>query len=625
LSHLGIARETQWIAGAELALPTFDLDEEGAPAASRARVEIEDAEGCPRYFGRLIDGLAVGVSPAWLQTRLVSLGQRPVNDVVDVTNFVMLELGQPLHPFDWERIAGGRIVVRRARENERFVTLDGRERVLDPEVTMICDAERSVAVGGVMGGLDSEVSAGTTSVFLESAHFDPARIARAVRRLNLPSEASTRFARGVDPELPGTALERAAALIAEVCGGRVAPGRVGDDHRGRVERPRIDLRLGRYTALIGEATTARDARRALETLGFGVGAGEEALPVAVPSWRFDVAREADLIEEVARLEGYASVRARPLPAPPVAPPVEPRQRRIARLSRAARAAGFDECTTPSFVVEDALGPTSNLDNLVEIRNPISKSDRFLRPFIVTNLARVVGYNLKRGSARAKLFEIGHAFESRDGAVIERECLGLAAAGPRFPLDWSQPDPPEYDFFDLKGDLEDLLASTAGIEPLFVEGSRRWLHPGRQAGIVGASGEALGFCGEVHPEVAAGWGVERRLFVAEIDVGEIPDEGAETRVAAWSREPGVERDLALVVPAGDRAADILAFVMAIGVEHLDRARVFDRYSGPQLPDGHYSLGLRLAFSADRTLTDEEVDAEMKRLLELLREERGYEIR
>ncbi|HEY7470861.1 MAG TPA: phenylalanine--tRNA ligase subunit beta [Gemmatimonadota bacterium] len=626
LSHLGIAREVQWIAGAELTLPTFDLEEGGDPAESRASVVIEDAEGCPRYFGRLIEGLAVGVSPAWLQTRLVSVGQRPVSDVVDVSNFVMLELGQPLHPFDWERLAGGRIVVRRARANERFVTLDGRERILDEEITMICDGEGPVAVGGVMGGLESEVTGKTTRVFLESAHFDPARIARAVRRLNLPSEASTRFARGVDPGLPETALDRAAALIAEVCGGRVAPGRVGDDRGSRVERPRIDLRLGRYATLIGRPTTAPDARKALETLGFDVGNGSvETLRVGVPTWRFDVTREADLIEEVARLEGYASVPATPLPAPPVAPALEPRQRRITRLSRAARASGFDECHTPSFVAEGVLGPGSAIDKLVEIRNPISKSDRFLRPFVVTNLARAVGHNLKRGAARAKLFEIGHGFESRDGVVIERECLGLAAAGARFPLDWSQPDPPDYDFFDLKGDLEDVLASTAGIEPRFIEGSRHWLHPGRQAAIVGTDGDVLGFCGEVHPDVAASWGVERRLFVAEIEIAALPDPGGEARVSAWSREPAVERDLALVVPAGDRAEDILSVVMKSGLEHLARARIFDRYSGPQLPDGHYSLGLRLTFAAERTLTDEEVESEMKRLLDLLREERGYEIR
>jgi phenylalanyl-tRNA synthetase beta chain len=628
LSHLGIAREMQWIVGLDLALPEIRLEESGEPAARRASVEIEDAEGCPRYFGRLIDGVAVGTSPAWLQTRLVSVGMRPVSDVVDITNFVMLELGQPLHPFDWERLAGGRIVVRSAEDGERFTTLDGRERTLDRDITMICDAEGPVAVGGVMGGLESEVSERTTTVFLESAHFAPGRIARTVRRLGLPSDASTRFARGVDPDLPETALDRAAAMIAEVTGGCVAPGRVGDDRRGATDRPRIELRLPRYEALIGIPVSKEEARRALETLGFDVttGEGERApLWVAVPSRRFDVTREADLIEEVARLQGYEVLPAVPLPAPPVAPAVEPRQRLLARLSDAARAAGFDEACTPSFVGEDAPGPGSALDNLVEIRNPISKADRFLRPFVVTNLARAVGYNLSRGAARAKLFEIGHAFRLRSGEVEEVERLALAAAGDRFPLDWSQPNAPEYDFFDLKGDLEDLLAAAVGITPVFSTGGRPWLHPGRQAELEGPDGAALGFCGEVHPDVAASWQIDGRLYVAEFDLSVLSAPARDAGVQTWSREPAVERDLALVVPEGDLAAQILATVSEAGLGHLSGVRVFDRYAGPQLPAGHYSLGLRLTFEADRTLTDAEVDGEVKRLLDLLRKERGYDIR
>ena len=626
LSHLGIARELQWIVGADLSLPAIELEERGERASGRASVEIEDEEGCPRYFGRLIDRVVVGSSPAWLQTRLVAVGQRPVSDVVDVTNHVMLELGQPLHPFDFERIEGGRIVVRRAKEGERFVTLDGRERALDRDITMICDAEKPVAVGGVMGGLESEVGPGTTTVFLESAHFDPARISRAVRRLGLPSEASTRFARGVDPELPELALDRAAAMIAAVTGGTVAPGRVGDDRRPETARPRIDLRSARYEALIGVPVAPGKARAALEALGFGVeDAGETALTISVPSWRFDVGREADVIEEVARLEGYEIVPAIPLPAPPVAPPVEPRTHFLERLSEAARAAGFDEATTPSFVGEGVLGAASPIDKLVEIRNPISKADRFLRPLIATNLARAIDHNRRRGAERVKLFEIGRAFSVEGGEVVETERIAIAAAGLRFPAHWSRPDPEEYDFWDLKGDVEDVLAMAAGLSPRFRPGTRPWLHPGRQAELEGPDGESVGVCGEVHPAIAEAWGLEGRLFVGELDLSAMTALADDVRVEEWSREPAVERDLALVVPVGDDAAGILAAVLDAGLEDLARVRVFDRYAGPQLPAGHYSLGLRLTFEADRTLTDEEVDGQVKRLLDRLREERNYEIR
>jgi phenylalanyl-tRNA synthetase beta chain len=344
----------------------------------------------------------------------------------------------------------------------------------------------------------------------------------------------------------------------------------------------------------------------------------------VPSWRFDVSREADVIEEVARLEGYDAVAPVPLPAPPVAPARGFRQRAIARLSEACRGAGFDEACTPSFVAEDVLGAGTPIDNLVEIRNPISKSDRFLRPFLIPNLAGAVGYNLKRGVQRAKLFEIGHAFARVAGEVEETERLALAAAGARSPLDWSEARQPEYDFWDLKGDLEDVLAA-AGIEARFSKGSRSWLHPGRQAEIESEDGAALGFCGEIHPVVAEAWGTEQRLFVAELELEALPGPDPEMRIEAWSREPAVERDIALVVPASDLAVDILAAVRDSGIDHLGSVRVFDRYAGPQLPAGHYSLGLRLTFEADRTLTDEEVDGEMTRLLERLRKERGYEIR
>jgi phenylalanyl-tRNA synthetase beta chain len=249
----------------------------------------------------------------------------------------------------------------------------------------------------------------------------------------------------------------------------------------------------------------------------------------------------------------------------------------------------------------------------------------LRPYIVPNLAGAAAYNLKRGAPRAKLFEIGHVFGRQGEEVRESERLAVVAAGARFPLDWTRTSPEEYDFWDLKGDVEDLLATAVGIAPGFAPGERPWLHPGRQAEIERSGGVRIGFCGEVHPQVAAAWGIERRMLVAEIDLEPLLDPAGELRVETWSREPMVERDIALVVPEAHAAEDVLAAVRGVGLEHLARVRVFDRYAGPQLAAGHYSLGLRLTFGAERTLTDEEVDGEMKRLLEALRAERGYGIR
>jgi len=571
------------------------------------------------YLGRVIEGVTVAPSPGWIQARLAGLGMRPVNNVVDVTNLVLLEIGQPLHPFDHERLAGGRIVVRRAKLGERFVTLDGKERELDPAMTMIADAERPVAVGGVMGGLDSEVADSTRTVFLESAHFDPGSVARTARKLGIASEASVRFSRGVDPALPAVALDRAAALIAELAGGRVAPGRVGME--GRQEPRYVALRFPRADALIGVQVPPGEARRALETIGFSITAGAaDTMAASVPSWRFDVAREADLIEEIARLRGYDAIPLAPLPASAVAPAPTERERLEDRAAQGARAAGFDEARTPSFVADDVLGAGLPLDSLVEIRNPISKADRFLRPFVFATLGRSVAYNIARGAGRVKLFELGHAFRSGE----EHRAIALAAAGGRFPLHWSSVDAPAYDFFDLKGDVEDTVERITGSKPAFAPSALPFLHPGRQADIVGSAGERIGLCGELHPRLAETWGMDGPLFVAEWDLGAMgPPPAIES--GDVPRAPSVERDLALVVPEGTASATVLEAIRSVGVAHLAGMEVFDRYHGPQVEGGHYSLGVRLTFQADRTLVDEEVDGEIGRLVKRLSEDHGYRLR
>jgi phenylalanyl-tRNA synthetase beta chain len=619
LSHIGVARETQWHAGAEARLPDRQLDEDGPPAD--VQVVLDDHEGCPVYYGRLIRGVAVGPSPAWLQVRLLALGARPVNNVVDATNYTMLECGQPLHPFDAARLAGRRVVVRRPRSGEQIVTLDGRTRSLDPETTLIADGERAVAVGGVMGGLDSEVGAGTGEVFLEAAWFEPARVGRTARDLGLRTDAATRFSRGVDPGITAPALDRAVALIVALAGGRAAEGRVGEGSAPS-GRPRIELRAKRLETIVGRPIAEDDARRALESLGFPVQeGGEGTLVVGVPSWRFDVQREIDLIEEVARTTGYDRVPAVRLPAPAVATLPTPAERAVARLRAALSGAGYDEARTPTFVGEAVLAHGYEVDNLVEIRNPISKAERFLRPFVLATLAGAVVHNLNRGASRVRLFEIGHAFRPRrGGGVDENRWLSLAATGPSRPVDWSRPVEP-IDFFDVKGTVEELL-SLAGVDGVaFVPTERAFLHPGRQAGLrIGA--REIGFLGEIHPRVAEGWGVEERLVVAEVELEVLTEERPPVRLRPVPREPAVERDLALVVPGQHASERAVQAVREAGVEDLVRIEVFDRYRGPQVPDGYVSLGLRLTFQAERTLTVEAIDERMDRLVEILQNELGY---
>ena len=626
LSHLGVAREAGWIVGSSPELPEAGLQECDARAGDRIGVRVEDPAGCPLYLGRLIEGIEVGPSPGWLQARLTALGMRPVNNVVDATNWTMLELGQPLHPFDLDRLAGGRVVVRAAEEGESFVTLDGHERVLGPRMTLICDAEEPIALGGVMGGLESEVTGGTTNVFLESAWFDPDRVARTSRELGLVSEASTRFARGVDPGGVERALDRAAALIARLAGGTVAAGRVEDAPGSLPERARVGLRSGRLADVVGREFDAGEAAGPLEAIGFEVEPEEEGLSAVAPGWRFDVSREADLIEEVARLTGYDAIPLEPLPAPPVAPSRRATERGLARVSRAARGAGFDEARTLSFVSSGVLGEASPVDKLIEIKNPISKAQGFLRPYVFPTLAEAVVHNLRRGADRVKLFEVGHAFRAGpEGTVEERRAVALAAAGEREPLHWSRTDPPEYDLYDLLGDVEEIVAESTGEDPTFASGEREYLHPGRQAEVVGRARGTIGFCGELHPGIADRWDVDARLLVAELDFAMLAAPLDPVSFEPFPREPAVERDLALVVPDDVRAREVVDAVRAAGLENLETVEVFDRYRGPQLPDDRYSLGLRLTFQAGRTLTDEDVDAPLEKMVESLERDRGWTLR
>ncbi|HKY60900.1 MAG TPA: phenylalanine--tRNA ligase subunit beta [Gemmatimonadota bacterium] len=621
LSHLGVAREAQWQAGAHARLPARELDE-GGPEAD-VQVVLDDREGCPIYFGRLIRQVAVGPSPAWLQVRLLALGARPVNNVVDATNYTMLECGQPLHPFDAGRLAGRRILVRRPRAGEEIVTLDGRTRSLDAATTVIADGERAVAVGGVMGGLDSEVGAGTTEVFLEAAWFEPARVGRTARGLGLRTDAATRFSRGVDPGVTAPALDRAASLIVALAGGRVARGRVGQgpDSMGR---PRIELRAHRLETVIGRPIAEDDARRALESLGFEVRDGGEGVLVAeVPSWRFDVQREIDLIEEVARTTGYDRVPAVRLSAAS-APLTTPAERAIAGFRAALSGAGYDEARTPTFVGEAVLGGGYGVDNLVEIRNPISKAERFLRPFVFASLAGAVVHNLNRGASSVRLFEIGHAFRPRrGGGVDESRRVSLAASGPSRPVDWSRPVEP-VDFFDVKGTVEDLLLLAAVEDASFVPTTRVFLHPGRQAGVRIGAHEA-GLVGEIHPRVAEEWGVEGRIVVAEMDLEILARERQPVQLRGVPREPAVERDLALIVPEDHSSDRVVRAVREAGIEDLVRIQVFDRYRGRQIPAGHVSLGLRLTFQAERTLTVETIEGRIGTLVEVLDREHGYRLR
>jgi phenylalanyl-tRNA synthetase beta chain len=665
-SHVGVARELAAGAGGELRLPEPETltrpaaagGEEGvavSDAQAGVRILLEDVEGCPLYTGRVIEGVRAGPSPLAVRQRLWMLGVRPVLDVVDATNWVLLELGTPTHAFDLSRIAGRQVRVRRASPGETLVTLDGRERRLDPEITVIADAGRAIAVGGVMGGSDTEVSETASEVLLEAAFFDPDRIRRASARLELRTEASHRFARGVDRTAVPRGLRRATELVLAWAGGRTRGPALA---AGTPEAPRrvVSLRPARAAALTGLDVDAARVRAALAETGLEAEpASGASLDVRVPPHRYDLAREEDLVEEVARRIGYERV-----PAPALGARDEPlprgRAAAVATLAARLRGAGLDEAYTTTFFDPAPFGPGFFPGRLLEQANPLAQDARHLRPTLVATLASAARHNLRRGVAGVAFFEVGHVFEAaptpasagdggdgatpgaaaeaarrEDGApgaaggglprlpgVRERRAVAALLAGSPFGGHWSEGGKPRpADFWDVKGVVDLVLRARAAS---FHASERPWLHPGQQA-EVREDGVPLGFVGRLHPRVERALDLDVPTFVAELDLDAIlAAPASRARASSPSSFPRVERDVALVAPADRPAAELLERIRAARLPALGEVRIFDVYRGAQVPEGMRSLAFRLVFqSADRTLTEAEVDGALEALLsELARE-------
>jgi phenylalanyl-tRNA synthetase beta chain len=635
LSVVGVAREVAALTGAALRLPQPNLSEAGEPVAGQTSVTIEAPELCRRYAARIVRGVRIGPSPRWLQQRLQALGVRALNNVVDVTNYVLMELGHPLHAFDLQRLGDQRIVVRRAAAGERFTTLDGQERVLDADTLMICDGHGPVAVAGIMGGLNSEVEDTTRDVLLESAYFDPANIRRSSKALGLSTEASYRFERGTDIEGLIRALDRAAGLIAELAGGTVAEG-IWDAYPAPVPRRRVDCRPARVSAVLG-VELSRDAIVGhLISLGLALVAetGSE-LTFEVPSHRVDLEREIDLIEEVARLHGYDEI-------PVTLPKVEMRagERPASRITAdhardALVAAGMAEAVSLSFIdpAEDerlGLGEGDALRRKVTIRNPLNSETSVLRSTLLPGLLRAAGLNARRQTGAVRLFEVGRTFHPVAGQDLPREVqrVGAVLSGERYPLGWLA-DTQGVDFFDAKGIVEGFLA-TLGVDGVAWEAAtdRPWLHPGRGARVV-LDGAELGWCGQLHPDRVEAYQVPEQTLVFELDLDRLQRAGHRTGAfPGLDRYPAVARDLAVVL---DRSVPVQQVMDAVsdhaGSEPLLRsATLFDAYEGERLAADKVSLAVRIVYrSEDRTLTEEEVQEAEAGLLAHLEQHLGARLR
>ncbi len=645
-SHLGVARDVSALTDILCARPEVELPDEDGEISERLSIQIEDPEGCARYVGMLVRGVRVQESPTWLKQRLTAVGLRPRNNIVDVTNFVMYECGQPLHAFDFDRIAGGRIVVRTSRANESFTTLDSKSRALAEGTLLICDAEQPVAIAGVMGGENSEVTDETVNVLIESAYFDPSMVRKSARALGLATDASYRFERGVDTEVQLWAAARAAEMIAKLSGGEVVRGAV--DARPRpIARAQVRLRLARVSELLGIAITQEEVERILTALGFEIeaddalermaermmegrpadGPSEPALLLTVPSFRPDITREVDVIEEIARIYGYDRIAEKPRSALPNRTPSRDEAGALrSRLRGLLSASGYREIYTNSMLRRDVaatfareeLGGSAS-GEAVETLNPISSEMAALRPSLLPGALSVAAYNASHGQRALNFFELGHVFRRSDKKThlvpgyAEHEALILLSSGPREAVSWQQAST-DADFFSLKGTVQALL-NALHLDGCTWEANAPATPVSDYYASLSCGGVALGSLGRVAEEQVAALGLKDAVFFAELNFDSLlalaRSQGVR-QYQAISRFPVVERDLALVVAQDVTAGAIIDLIKREGAPLVQQVDVFDLYEGKGVPEGKKSIAFSLRLGADRTLQDAETDAVVERV-------------
>lgn len=622
LSVYGLAREASAAFGVTLAAAPGSGPVETAPGGS-VPVSIDD-RGCGRYALAVAD-VTPGASPAWLADRLSAAGVRAISNLVDVTNYVMLEMGQPMHAFDAAKLAGPEIRVRRGRARETLVTLDGQARPLDPDVLVIADRDRAVALAGIMGGEASEVSAGTTRIAIESAWFDPILVRTSSRRLGLKTEASARFERGADAEAPVRGLVRALALLEQIGAGRQA-GPIVDVCPQAPDACMVALRRDRIARLLGDRVPDADVVRLLSALGFRLEPTPDGWRVEVPSFRVDVRREADLIEEVGRHWGFDRIPATfpALRAMPRASSAGVEMGR--RLRRTLTGAGLQEAATFTFLEEVAATPFAPPDGLVSIANPLSEKFAVLRPSLLPGLLGAVAYNRRREQGTVRLFEVGATFSPRG----EAPRAGWLLAGPGL-THWSV-HPASADVYDAMG-VADLVADAFGAALDAAQAADRpWFVPGRAAALTtpGPDGPVrVGTVGQLRPDLTAGRGLASGELIVggEIDLAPLARlRPADLRITALPRHPSIVRDLSIVVDERLPAADVRGTIRTHAPATLASVREFDRYQGQGVPGGRVSLSLRLTFrAAERTLTDHEVQRAVDAIVAALRAAHGAELR
>ncbi|WP_026369173.1 phenylalanine--tRNA ligase subunit beta [Kallotenue papyrolyticum] len=632
LSIIGVAREVAALLGQPLRLPEPHVVAEGPPIAGRAQVSVENAEDCPRFAVGLIEGVTVGPSPFWMQHRLRLAGMRPISNIVDVSNYVMLEWGQPTHAFDADKVADRHLIIRRAQPGETLRTLDNQLRTLSPEHIVVADTRGAQSLAGVMGGLDTEVTDQTRNVLLEAAIWKPSAIRRTAQAFKLPSEASRRFERGVDPELPPLALRRALELMRELAGGTVAAGLI--DVYGQPYQPRrIELTTQEVRRLLGIELSAAQIADLLTPLGFECEVGVDSVLVIVPSFRQDVTFTADLAEEVARMYGYER-----LPQTRLADELPPQYSDAWLLGeRMVRdtlvACGLTEAITYSLTGPEAIaaleGTPPDAAAYLRLANPIAPERALLRQSLLPELLRAVAADV-REREQVRLFEVGRVYLPRPGEPLpdEPRRLAIVLAGRREPLSWHAAEAPLLDYFDLKGVLETLFERLGLREQVrFLPSDDARFHPGRAATLVTQAGRRLGLAGELHPDTRERLDIElRRVVAAELDLDALLELRAPARYRVIARQPAVDQDIAVIAPQHVAAEQIRALIRETAGPLLERLELFDVYEGAPIPAGQRSLAFRLWFRApDRTLSDADVNKIRERIARRLQSDLGATIR
>jgi phenylalanyl-tRNA synthetase beta chain len=638
LGHYGVAREVAAIYRLPVKPCEPKLKESGEKAAAATRIEIEAPDLCGRYTARILRGVKVGSSPDWLRQRLEAIGQNSINNVVDVTNYVMFELGQPLHAFDLDKLAERRIVVRRARPGEKIRTLDGIERSLAKEMCVIADASRAVAIAGVIGGADSEIGFSSRNILLESAWFDPISVRRTSKALGARTEASYRFERGADPEMAELASRRAAELIQQTGRGEILAG-VVDVYPRREQPVQIALLRKELLRVMGADVPDRDIEGILGALGFdparaeagrASGSLEAVWTCRQPSWRRDVARGIDLIEEVARHYGYDKFPPR---LPPAKQPAHrlPHAEALDRLRERIIGFGYEEIVEIPLVEaqRDALFRVEGLAPAV-IGNPLAEDASLMRSNGVISMLNALAWNLNRGQRNLRLFEIGKSYELRNGEPVETSVLTMGATGlarEKTIHDTAR----EFAFADLKGALDGIAELAGGFA--WQSGGPEWLAGGRAAEISLAQqgdGHSLGVAGQLARRIADQLKLRQEIFIAELRLAPLLAAIEAARAAVHftpiPRFPAVERDFALVLSDGVRFAQVAETIRALGITELQSIAAADLFRGGQIPAGKFSLMIRVTFQSSRaTLTDAQLSDFSSRIVAALEQRLGATLR